>query len=283
MTISVLMSVYKAEKAQHLHGALRSVWTDQTRKPDEIVVVRDGSLTEALDEVLQAWKNQLGEQLVLLTNPQNVGLTKSLNKGLACAKGELVARMDSDDLSTPDRFFLQEQYLAAHPDIAVVGGALQEFDEENPCLAVRHYPLTPDEVRTYIHKASPLAHPAVMMRKAIFDGGIRYDERYRTSQDIALWFDVLDAGYQIGNLSDTVLYFRRAGDVFKRRGRAKAYNEFKIYMNGIRRLYGLFSWRYVFPVARLAFRLMPESLVKRIYASGLRSQVLEKKESRDDR
>ncbi len=277
MTISVLMSVYKAEKAQHLHEALQSVWADQTRKPDEIVVVRDGSLTEALDEVLQEWKTQLGEQLVILTNPQNVGLTKSLNKGLAYAKGELVARMDSDDLSIPGRFFLQEQYMAEHPDIAVVGGAIQEFDAENPCLAVRRYPLNPDEVRKYIHKASPLAHPAVMMRKAIFEKGIRYDERYRTSQDIALWFDVLDAGYQIGNLSDVVLHFRRDGDVFKRRSRAKAYNEFKIYMSGIRRLYGIVTWRYVFPIARLAFRLLPVSLVKRIYESGLRARVLEKK------
>lgn len=274
MQISVLMSVYKSEKPIYIDRALRSVWDDQTMKPKEIILVQDGPLGKELTEVINHWKAKLGEHLVTLQNETNLGLTKSLNKGLVHAKGELVARMDSDDISHPMRFERQIKYLQKHSEIDIVGGALQEFDAENECLGIRHYPQTPQEVESYIYKASPLAHPTVTMRRRIFDEGLKYDERYRTSQDIALWYDALCAGYKIGNVNGVTIYFRRDGDVFKRRSREKALNEFKIYMNGIRRFYGFMSWRYLFPIARLMFRLMPVSVVKWVYGSKLRELSL---------
>lgn len=274
MQISVLMSVYKAEKPLYLDRALQSIWDDQTYKPLEIILVEDGALTSELEKIINKWSEVLGSSMVILKNEINLGLTKSLNKGLAHAKGELIARMDSDDISHSKRFERQVEFLEKHQDIDIVGGALQEFDAENECLGVRHYPRTPNEVENYIYKASPLAHPTVMLRKRIFDEGLKYDERYRTSQDIALWYDALCAGYKIGNVEEVTIYFRRDGDVFKRRSREKALNEFKIYMNGIRRFYGLLSWRYLFPIARLIFRLMPVSVVKWIYGSKLREVSL---------
>lgn len=275
MQISVLMSVYKSEKPIYIDRALRSVWDDQTVKPEEIILIQDGPLGKELIEVINLWKAKLGERLVTLQNETNLGLTKSLNKGLVHVKGELIARMDSDDISHPMRFERQIKFLEKHPEIDIVGGALQEFNAENECLGIRHYPQTPKEVENYIYKASPLAHPTVMMRRRIFDEGLKYDERYRTSQDIALWYDVLCAGYKIGNVSEVTIYFRRDGDVFKRRSREKAFNEFSIYMNGIRRFYRLLSWKYVYPVARLIFRLMPVAVVKWIYGSKMRKKVLE--------
>lgn len=274
MQISVLMSVYKSEKPICIDRALRSVWDDQTMKPEEIILVQDGPLGKELMEVINLWKAKLGEHLVTLQNKANLGLTKSLNKGLVYAKGELIARMDSDDISHPMRFERQIKFLQKHPEIDIVGGALQEFNAENECLGIRHYPQTPKEVENYIYKASPLAHPTVTMRRKIFDKGLKYDERYRTSQDIALWYDALCDGYKIGNVDDVTIYFRREGDVFKRRSREKALNEFKIYMNGIRRFYGPISWRYLFPIARFVFRLMPVSVVKWIYGSKLRELSL---------
>lgn len=274
MKISVLMSVYKSEKPAYLDRSLQSVWDDQTIRPDEIVLVKDGPLGEDLSQVIDKWHSKLGDNLVILSNETNLGLTKSLNRGLKVAQGEYIARMDSDDISTPDRFRLQVDYLDSHPDIAVVGGSLQEFDNENECLNVRHYPQTNEDVKKYIYKASPLAHPTVMMRKSIFTNGLSYDERFRTSQDIALWFDVLVSGYKIGNIDDVTIKFRRDGDVFKRRSREKAKNELKIYLNGIHRLYGPITWRYIYPLARFCFRMMPVKIVKAIYGSKLRKAVL---------
>ena len=276
MTISVLMSVYQSERGAFLDRSLQSVWDDQTRKPEQIVLVEDGPLTKELYAVIGKWKERVGEVLTLCVNKENLGLTKSLNKGLEAATGDLIARSDSDDISAPQRFEIQERFFLEHPDVDIIGGSMQEFDDENDCLNVRHYPLTHEEACRYIVKACPLAHPSVMMRRRIFEGGLQYDERYRMSQDIKLWFDAILAGYRLSNVPDICLYFRQQGDVFRRRSRVKAWNEFKIYMNGIYRMHGLFTLAYRYPIARYVFRNLPPSLVKRIYGSGMRKKVLEK-------
>lgn len=278
MTISVLMSVYKSEEPAYLNRALQSVWTDQTVKPLEIVLVEDGPLTENLCAVIDHWKEELGEKLVLLKNKVNLGLTKSLNKGLNVAAGDLIARMDSDDISDAHRFERQEKYFEDHHDVDIVGGSLREFNDTCSELRVRHYPLTHEEAVRYIAKACPLAHPTVMMRKRMFNAGLRYNEKYRMSQDIALWFDAIMAGYKIGNLTEVTINFRSQGDVFKRRSRAKAWNEFKIYMNGIYRMNGLLTLKYRYPIARLCFRLMPPAVVKKVYGSNMRNKLLESKQ-----
>lgn len=273
-TISVLMSVYKSEQPIFLDRALKSVWDDQTLKPSQIILVEDGPLGEALEAIIRQWKGKLGEVMTLLKNEENLGLTKSLNKGLSVATGEYIARMDSDDISLPARFALQIKYFEEHPDIDIVGGSLREFNDKNNNLRVRHYPTTNEEVRNFICKACPLAHPTVMMRRRIFDEGLRYNEKYRLSQDIALWFDALMAGYKIGNVPEVTINFRSDGDVFKRRSRAKAWNEFIIYMKGIYRMNGLFTLKYRYPIARLCFRMMPPQIVKNVYGSTIREHVL---------
>ena len=291
------MSVYRSEQAACLQRALQSVWDDQTRKPNQIVLIEDGPLPAELEEVVQrlqaAFKVQEQQScvqsslqskaaetsakiLTVVKLPVNGGLTKALNVGLKHATGDLIARMDSDDIAAPNRFELQERFLEEHPEIDIVGGSMQEFDDEHECLNVRHYPQTHEEACKYIVKACPLAHPAVMMRKRMFDEGLKYDERYRMSQDIKLWYDAILAGYKIANLPDVCLYFRQQGDVFRRRSRVKAWNEFKIYMNGIYRMHGLFTTAYRYPIARYIFRNLPPSMVKKIYESGMRKRVLEK-------
>ena len=274
MSISVLISVYQSERPEYLNRALQIVWDDQTLKPDEIVLIEDGPLTQNLLNVLDNWKKLLGDKLQLIINEQNLGVTKSLNRGLKVCRGIYIARMDSDDISMPHRFEAQCNYLDTHPDISVVGGSLQEFNADCDNLGIRHYPPSNIEARKYIRKASPLAHPTVMMRREMFDNGLIYDERFRTSQDIALWFDVLASGRKIANLSEVTIKFRRDGDVFKRRSRDKAKNELKIYLHGIKRLYGTFNPYYIFPIARFIFRMMPVGIVKAIYGSQIRSKFL---------
>lgn len=278
MTVSVLLSVYKKEKPEYLKQALDSVWASQTLKPNQIVLVEDGPLPKELEEEIDNSKlrieNSSSTVMTVVKLPVNGGLTKALNEGLKYVTGDLIARMDSDDISEAHRFERQVAYLESHPDVDIISGSLQEFDTEHECLNVRHYPLTHEECVKFIVKACPLAHPSVMMRRRIFDEGLKYDERYRMSQDIKLWYDAVLAGYRLGNIQEVTLFFRREGDVFRRRSRAKAWNEFKIYMNGIYRLKGLFTLAYRYPIARYIFRNLPPSLVKRIYGSSLRNNVL---------
>lgn len=276
MKISVLISVYKSEKGAYLNDALKSVWVDQSHKPDEVILIEDGPLTDDLYAVIKEWKDTMADCLVIVKNETNIGLTKSLNKGIDIAKYDVIARMDSDDKSHPQRFERQIAFLESHPEISVIGGSIQEFNDDNDCIGIRHYPSTHIDVLNYIYKASPLAHPAVMIRKSVFDGGIRYNEEYRTSQDLALWFDLISQGYQLANLEDVVLYFRHDGDIYKRRGREKAKKELKIYLNGIKRTYGFFTPKYAYPLMRYLFRLTPTSVKRFIYNSSLREKLLNK-------
>lgn len=236
MSISVLMSVYKSEKPTYLSRALKSVWDDQTLKPDEIILVEDGPLGEGLLNVIDNFKNILGSKLKILINKENLGLTKSLNRGLEIATCDYIARMDSDDISETNRFAHQSKILNENKDIDIIGGSLLEFDSNLGDLGIRKYPISHKEVLKYIYKASPLAHPTIMMRRKIFTNGLKYNEKYRTSQDIALWFDAICNGYKIANLNEVTLRFRRDSDIYKRRSKQKAKNEFKIYINGIYRI-----------------------------------------------
>lgn len=273
--LSVLMAVYKSEKAEHFHRSLQSVWDDQALKPNQIVLVVDGPIGEELRQVINQWKEKLGDALCVVENEENIGLTKSLNKGLQYVTSEIIARADSDDISLPCRFKLQVDYLEQHPDVDILGGSMQEFNEKYECLNIRRYPLTHEQARKYIVKASPLAHPSVMMRKKIFDEGLRYDDKYRTSQDVALWFDAMMSGYRIANLDEIILLFRQSDGVYKRRGRAKAWNEFKIYIHGIYRMKGLFTWYYIYPISRLVFRMMPDFIIRTVYQSNMRNRMLQ--------
>lgn len=277
MTIAVLMSVYKKDTPEYLDQAIHSIWAEQTRRPNQVVLVVDGAISNELQAVVSSWEERLKDVITIIRHEKNLGLTKSLNDGIQAINTDLIARMDSDDISCPQRFELQHRYLEEHPDIDIVGGSLQEFDDQHECLNIRHYPKTHEEAVNSMHKFCPLAHPTVMMRRRMFDEGLHYDERFRTSQDIALWFDAICAGYRMANLPDTTIHFRRAADVYKRRSRAKAWNEFRIYISGVRRLHGFFTFKYAYPISRLFFRLMPIWVVRWGYQSKLRRMVTDEK------
>ena len=277
MKISVLMSVYKSEKPAYLDLSLQSVWDDQTMKPDEIILVQDGPLGDELLQVIDKWQAKLREVLVLIRNEVNIGLTKSLNKGIRVAQGEYIARMDSDDISLPNRFVMQEEFLDENPSVYVVGGAIQEFNDNDGIIGERHFPKDTEEAIHYIHRASPFAHPAVMIRRALFEEGVMYNESYRTTQDLALWFDVLKSKHQVANLDVFVLQFRRDSNVYQRRkNKQDSRLELTIHLKGIKDLFGISPIKSLYPIARYCVRLLPNSIINAIYNSNIRGKVLSK-------
>ncbi len=268
--ISVIISTYKCEMPEYLDRALRSIWDDQKRKPDEIVLVEDGPLTEELQNMIDAWRGILGSKFVVIEKPVNEGLAAALNDAIEVAHGDLVARMDSDDISLPDRFMLQEKYMDEHPEVDILGGSIREFNDKGTLSAVQHYPATMQEVLRTMYKASPLAHPTVMYRSSFFKAGYRYVSKYHICEDVTMWYDAAAGGRVINNLQEVLLEFRRNPSVMRRRSREKAWSEFLAYNDGIRRLYGRYSYKYIYSFMRLCFRLMPKSLVSLIYDSRLR-------------
>ena len=270
-TLSVLISVYKSEKPCYLDSSLESVIKNQTLKPNNVIIVEDGPLTTGLYDVISKWCNNPDVPITIIKNEVNMGLTKSLNRGLEYVNTDLVARMDSDDMARPNRFELQVKFFNENPNIDILGGAIHEMDENGNDLCDRYYPLDHESVCKSICKANPIAHPTVMIRKRVFDSGLKYNERFRTNQDLALWFDCILAGYKLANLRNVILLFRRQSSVYNRRKKKKnLWREFYIYCDGIFRLNGIFTIKYAYPIMRLCLKLLPTPIVKWAYNSRIR-------------
>ena len=159
---SVLMSLYKKEHPEYLCKALESM-INQTVKPDEIVLVEDGPLTPELYAVVEDYK----EHLTIVVNEKNMGLGLALNEGLKACRNELVARMDTDDISKPDRCEKQLKRFEEKPELAIVGCHIDEFvgTPEN-IISQRRVPTTSGAIFNYAKRRSAFNHPAVMYRKS---------------------------------------------------------------------------------------------------------------------
>ena len=269
MKLSVLMCVYRKNEPRHFRSALSSVWTDQIRKPDQIVLVKDGPLSAELEHEISEFKRLCLARIDIVSLAENQGITKALNEGIPVCSGDLIARMDADDIALPERFRTQIEFMSQNPEIDVLGGGLQEFDDHSECLFTRFYPTNHQAIVQTIHKGSPFAHPTVVFRRRIFDDGFRYNQFYRTSQDIELWFRLIEGSYLFANLPSVLVRFRIDENFAARRSKQKAMNEFKIYWNGIIQMHG-WNWRLGFPILRLAFRYAPKQLTKIVYFSGVR-------------
>ena len=264
MKISVLLSLFAKENPVYFDRSLTSIWDEQTRKPNEIVLVKDGPLTKELDSIIIKWKGRLGDKFVVISLEVNRGLATALNEGVKYCSGDYIARMDTDDISMPDRFFLQEKYLEIHPDVVLLGGAMYEINEDEEIIAERKMPITYEEIKRAFPKTNPFVHPAVIISRKVFDSGLSYNGRCRRNQDIELWFRIVSAGFEVANIPDLILKFRKPSVMYTKR-RKSANSEFKLFIIGIYSLYGLFSWRYIYPILHYLFRFLPPKISLWIY------------------
>jgi glycosyltransferase involved in cell wall biosynthesis len=228
MKFSVLLSVYKDENPAYLNKAFLSIWDEQSLKPNQIVLVKDGPLIKKLDDTIVEWRKKLGDVLTLVELPKNIGLGAALNEGLKYCQYDLVARMDTNDVSLSDRFEKQVAFMDSHSNIAASSGTLEEWDESlEHCITVRILPGEPDELVRFAQYRSPLSHPVTIYRKSIIllIGGY---PPFRRSQDYALWSLLLKRGYELANIKDT-LYRQRAGNDFMKRRRKDFKDELSIY------------------------------------------------------
>ena len=132
------MSVYCKEKPEYLRQAFESLLS-QTLLPDEVVLIKDGPLTEALEAVIADQKERFA-RMVVFAFEENVQLGRALAKGVKLCTMELIARMDTDDVALPDRFAHQYTFLQQHPEVSVVGGWMEEFNDEGTYQSVKQMP-----------------------------------------------------------------------------------------------------------------------------------------------
>lgn len=208
MKCSVLMSVYKNDNPDFLKIALQSIYEKQTRKPDEIVIVFDGELTQELYEVLDEFKEN--KENIVFYYPQkiNQGLGQALRIGSEKCTGDYIFRMDSDDISVPERFEKQLAYLEANPEIDVLGTSIAEFnfstDEE---MRLRICPQKHDDIIRMGKKRNPMNHVSVCMKRAALEKCGGY-ESLLLLEDYYLWLKMIVSGCILENMQEALVYVR---------------------------------------------------------------------------
>ncbi len=268
MSFSVLMSVYAKEQPAYLSLALESVFR-QSLPPDEVILVEDGKLTEGLYEVIRK-QQMLHPELKAVQLEENQQLGRALRIGLGYASHELVARMDADDIAVGERFEVQCRYMDSHPEVAAVGGYIQEFDDSGTWEKVKEMPLGEEEIRHYMRYRNPLNHMTVMFRKkAVIQAG-NY-EHFPFLEDYYLWCRMYAQGAKLANLPDVLVCARTSGSMFQRRG-GFAYCRRYLKFRGIQRKLGITNrWEYLVGCAlSIAISLQPGWLRKRVYGLLLR-------------
>lgn len=262
MSFSILMSLYKNEKAEYFEQCMDSIYK-QSMQSKNIVIVHDGPLTLEIYQVLDKWKLLLPITEVILQ--ENVGLGEALNAGLAHCKYNLVARVDTDDINISTRFEQQYQYMTEHEDIALCGSHIDEFDTD-PLITIsqRKVPLDED-LNNSIFKRNPINHMTVMFRKSavLNSGGYQH---LRFMEDYFLWVRMYVKGYKLVNL-DTVLVKARTGNgMLERRKGAEYYRSELTFMNKILKMDVKNKPKIMATfLIRSHIRLLPQSALKKIY------------------
>lgn len=213
---SVLMSVYFREKPEYLNTALESI-SQQTVTPSEIVMVCDGKLTDELNRVLADWEKKLGRLMKTVRLPENQGLGAALNIGLSHCTCELVARMDTDDVSMPDRIERQLAVFESDPDISICSGTVEEFEQSpEEVLSRRNLPEENPQIIEFCKKRNPFNHPCVMYRKSEVLKAGGYQSFYLL-EDYWLWIRMLQNGAKGYNIQEPLLWMRAGSGMYKRR------------------------------------------------------------------
>ena len=271
MEFSVLLSLYKKERPAYLRQSLDSILA-QTMPPSEIVIVEDGELTDELYNVVDEYQRKCA-CLKIVKLEKNQGLGKALNEGLKHCSFDIVARMDTDDISKPERFEKQIKEFENDPELCAVSCWIDEFyDSPNDIRSTREVPETMEEIVKFGKKRSPLNHPAVMFKKEKTEKVGSYIP-FHLFEDYFLWVRLILKGCKIKNIQGSLLIFRANSDMYKRRGGLNyALTEIK-FQKKLRELGYINFWEMMLNIIiRMTTRLIPNKLRIIVYKTFLRKK-----------
>ncbi len=269
---SVLQTVYRGDNPDYLRQSLLSM-LGQTRTPDEIVLVKDGPLTAELEEGIASLEAAYPGVLRPLALEKNLGLGLALNEGLKVCRNEFVARMDSDDISLPERCEKELALFEQDPELAIVGCPVLEFSgSPDNILGRRDVPLDNDAIHRYARRRDPFNHPAVIYRKSEVLRCGPYGD-YRKNQDTALWIDMLSKGCKAANCPEALLLFRFDENTYRKR---KSLTNTRLLLRIRRQAYqkgfGSLSDYLAVCAGQTALFLLPASVQKFVYTRFLRKK-----------
>jgi hypothetical protein len=214
--LSLLLPVWAGDRPDFLRDAFRSSVDEQTRQPDQVVIVRDGPVPPALEARIAELVATSPVPVEVVELEQNVGLGPALDAGLAACKHDVVARMDADDISLPHRFAVQMPIIESGVDI--VGSGLLEFvDHPDDLIGTRTPPTDPDDIRARARFADPFNHPTVVYRRAVVKAVGGYTD-FALMEDYLLWAKMIVAGARVANVAEPLVKYRIGAGAYARRG-----------------------------------------------------------------
>jgi glycosyltransferase involved in cell wall biosynthesis len=268
--LTILLSVYKNDNPIFLKECLDSLFI-QTIIPDEILVIQEGETTVEIEQVLNSFSQKFSnlfswEKISFQNGPLNYGLPASLNFGIEKAKFKYIGRIDTDDICMPNRVEIQKKYAAEHPDVALFGANIEEWNESmDHCISRRNVPSEHAAILKFSKWRNPFNGPTVVFKKeiALKLGGYPI---VASNEDYCFWAKFLKDGYKTGNI-DLPLVRMRGGDSILIRRSSKRYQLGDIM--SINYLYKIRFYSFLqyvtHRILKMLIRNLPFNLFKKVY------------------
>lgn len=267
---SVLMSIYIKEKPEYARECFESLLR-QSIQAAEWVIVEDGPLTSELYGLLYEYEQKYPGLLKRVPFEKNRGLGLALRDGIVSCTYELIARMDTDDIASEDRFEKQLKMFEQNPDLDICGSHIKEFERNiNHIVSMRKVPLRQQEIAKYQKRRDSFNHMTVMYKKSSVLKAGNY-QSCLLMEDTLLWVNMLLNGACCANLDECLVYARVGDDMFERRG---GFAYYKKYKTGRKQVYqtGYISWwdyEYTL-IIQFIVAIIPNKLRGFIYKKMLR-------------
>lgn len=257
---SVLMSVYIKENPKYFDRALQSITDDQILKPNQIVLVKDGPLTDELEKIIKKWSEKYKNLFKIIPLERNMGLGEALKIGIENCSYDLIARMDTDDVAKPERF--QEQIkIFKNNEVDLVGSWIDEFWEVNNKIKVQKIRKVPEkdkDIKEKLKFLNSFNHPTVMYRKNEVLKAGSYSEKYHLMEDYYLWVRMTMSNCKFYNIQKSLLFFRITPDTYKRRGGVKFIKADVLFQTELLKIGFINIFEYLRNLfVRISFRIVP--------------------------
>lgn len=270
---SVLMSIYDKETPAFFDESIKSMLA-QTVLPEQIVIVEDGPINENLTSIISKYIAEYSDLFTVVTISANNGLANALNEGLKACRNELVARMDTDDISLPSRCKRQLSLFQNHPELSLIGTNIDEFiDDPDKIISSRVVPSEESEILKFSRRRNPFNHPTVMFRKSDVMRMGGYNVKRRRAQDFELFTSMIHEGCRATNINESLLKFRYNENSFERR---KTWSHCMAYVQVVytfwRMGYSSLGDLILVFCGQAVVHFVPQKIMKFIFNSVLRKQ-----------
>jgi len=260
--VSIILPVFNA--ASYLGEAIDSILA-QSFSDWELIAVDDASSDNSA-AILEDYA-AADSRIRVFRNEINLGVGGTLDRAISESRGQYIARMDADDICSPDRVAVQLKHLQQNPEVIAVGGQIREMQENGETIRIKSFPTEPEEVYTMMFLCVPIQHPALMVNRAALPEGFNWYEGWSVGEDSNLFFKLTQFG-KLSNVPELILSYRVCdGGNFLRNIRATFRNTYRARCRALRN-YGYHASAKAQVINHLQFlliHLIPERLAWRLY------------------